>query len=601
MNKNYKINYLSKDFSSIRNDLNEYAKRYYSDTLGDLSEASINSFFIESVAYVGDVLSYYLDYQANESFLPTALETKNILNLAKSLGYKETNTTTTVGKVTLYMLLPSDGNNSPDYLKAPTILKGTTLSSFNGEVDFIISDDIEINEDTIGANYVVARTNAVGVPTYYAVKITAPVISGVITEETYSIDSFTKFRKLTLNNPNTVEVLSIIDADGNDYYEVPNLSQNIIYRSFDNTDITTNGVVKKILRPVSAIRRFVFAYDNSTPYVMFGAKEYNLEDDLSINPIAEPSKFIINKYNNDFLQDFSFEPNQLLNGDTFGIGPSNTVLTIRSRSNTGTNNNVSAGQLKIIKSLAYKFKNSVTIASDVKDTIISSVQVVNEEAIIGETVAISNDDVKQDAGMVFQSQNRAVTGKDYEAVSYMMPAKYGSIKRCRAEKDPTSLKNNINLFVVCADEFDRLQRANSKLKENLKYWLSEYKLITDSVDILDAKIINFGINYTIMVDPNYDKLEIKNKVDEQLKFIYSFAPQIGETFNVLDIYRNIQKITGVLDIKDIKILNKTGVGYSQTPFNVEQNTSSDGNTILIPRNTIYEIKFPSRDIIGKVL
>jgi hypothetical protein len=601
MNKNYKINYLSKDFGSIRNDLVNYAQRYYPNQLKDLSEASINSFFIEAVSYVGDMLSYYIDYQANESFLPTAIETSNILNLAKSIGYKENITTTTTGRVAVYLLIPATPDNTPDFSKAPVIKKGTSLKTSDGSKVFLLNEDVVINSSTVGANYVVGRTNSIGAPTYFAVKVYASVISGEILTTNITIGTFIKFNKIFLRDRNISEVISVLDSEGNTYYEVSNLAQNIIYQSFLNKDIDSQNEVKYMLKPISAQRRFVFGFDNGNPYILFGGKAYTPDQDLTIDPVAEPSKYIIEKYNNDFLQDAYFEPNKLLNGDNFGIGPDNTMLTVAYRRNSSLNGNADVGELSSISNLSYEFINAYLLDSDTLSTIIGSVQILNEEPIVGENVSFTSSELKDLAGIIYQAQNRAVTGKDYEALTYMMPHKFGSIKRCKAERDPNSLKNNINLYVICSDGADSLIKTNSKIKDNIRQWLSQYKMITDTVDILDAKIINLKIDFQALIDPNYDKIEVKNKIIDQLAFVYGKKPQIGEVFNKLDVYREIRKIKGVLDIIYINITNTTESGYSGISFNIQQNTSSDGNIINIPRNAIYEIKNPTVDITGKVI
>jgi hypothetical protein len=598
MNKTFKVNYLAKDFQSIKNELKNYAKRYYSNEFADLSEASINSFMIDMAAYVGDILSYYTDYQANESFLPTAIEPRNVNNLAKSLGFKQAPSTTTTGKVAVYMLIPTDGYNNPDYTSVPIINKGTVLQTTDGSRTYLINEDIIIDENLIGSNYVVARTNDVGNPTYYAIKFYVPVISGEITSQNIQVGDFIKFNKINLGDINAVEVISVVDSDGNEYYEVSNLTQNIIYKSVLNKD-SSDSSVRYTLQPISAQRRFTLDFEIGLPYLTFGGKQYTPDEDLTVDPVTEPTKFVVNRYNNDFLQDSYFDPNKLLNGDSYGFGPDNTTLTITYRKNSNQINSANTGEITGIKTFLYEFTK--TIPNDVLNTIIGSVQVLNEEPITGENLQLSTNEIKDLAGIIYQSQNRAVTAKDYEALSYMMPVKYGSLKRVKAERDPRSLKNNINLYVACSDINGKLSSANTKVKENLKIWLSNYKMITDTVDILDAKIINLGIDYTILVDPNLDKLDIYNLVQRQLQFIFNSKPQIGESFKILDVYREIQKIDGVLDIKDIKIRNITGTGYSSTPFNIEQNTTQDGNMILMPKNAIYEIRFPTLDIAGKVI
>ena len=597
MNKTYKVNYLARDFQSIKQELSNYAKRYYPNNFSDLSEASINSFFIDMAAYVGDVLSYYTDYQANESFLATAIEEKNILQLAKSLGYKQSDFKTTTGKVAVYMLVPSI-NNTPDYTRVPIIKKGTVVSSADGTKDYLINEDIIIDENLIGTSYVVARTNVVGNPTFFAVKFFAPIISGQLITTTINVNQFTKFRKVTIGNFDVAEIISVIDSEGNEYYEVPNLSQNIVYRSILNKD-NPNSLTKYLLKPISAQRRFVFENENGVPTLTFGGKQYKPDEDLTINPVAEPSKFVLNRYNNDYLQDAFFEPNKLLNGDNFGVGPDNTVLTITYRTNSALNNNASIGEISSIKTLLTQFLTDIDVSDSTE--ILDSIQMINEEEVIGQDNALTTEEIKNLSGLIYQSQNRAVTAKDYEALSYSMPSKYGSIKRCKAERDPKSLKNNINLYVVSVNNFGNLTTSNTSIKQNLKQWLTGYKMLTDSVDIIDAKIINLGINYTILVDPNKNKLDVNSAVLAQLRNFYNLKPQIGENFSYLDVYREIQKVEGVLDVKSLEVTNITDAGYSPVSFNIKQSESDDGNMIMMPRNAIYEIKNVTTDITGKVV
>jgi hypothetical protein len=597
MNNKFKINYLSRDFASIKDDLKGYAKRYYGNTFSDLSEASINSFLIDSVAYVGDMLSYYLDYQANESFLATAVEPKNIYKLSKELGYKKTFSSTATGIISLYVLIPSK-DGVPDFSSAPNIRKGSALQSADGLRTYLLNEDIIIDSEIIGNKYVVAQTNAVGNPTYFAVKVEAPIISGVIKVSNITVGDFKKFNKIFLPDITTVEIISVVDSDGNEYYEVPNLSQNIVYRSYVN-DENSSGV-KYSLRTVSAQRRYVFDVDVTVPYLMFGGKQYRPDDDLTINPVAEPGKFVLERYNTDYLSEDYFEPNRLLNGDQFGIGPDNTTLTITYRSNTNGNNNAATGDIVKISNLEYNFKNTL-VSIDTQNTIINSIQVVNEAPVVGDGLDISYDELKDLSGMIYQAQNRAVTAKDYETLTYMLPSKYGSIKRAKAERDPDSVKNNINLYVICQDSVGLLQKPNLKIKDNLKYWLSGYKMITDTVDILDAKIINLGIDFQIVVDPNASKAETLDLVKRQLAFVFSAKAQIGQNFNKLDVLREIRKIKAVLDITALNIKNLTGIEYSPTGFNIKQNSSPDENIIYIPKNAIYEIRYPTTDINGTTL
>ncbi len=596
MNKNFKVDYFSRDFASLKQDLKNYARRYYKDTLADLSEASINSFIIDSIAYAGDVLSYYLDYQTNESFLPTATENKNILNLAKSLGYKKRNSATTTGRVSVYILIPADSTGySPDFSKIPIILKGTQLSSQNGG-KFLTSEDLVIDQESIGDSYFSARVNNLGRTTHFAVKSSVPVVSGLISEESYSIGEFVKFNKIILNNINAVEIISVTDLENNTYYEVPNLSQNVVYKSV----ISADNEHKYSLKPISAQRRFIFDIDeNNLPFLMFGAKQYRPDDDLTIDPISEPNKFALNKYNTEYLQDNFFEPNVLINGDMYGIAPENTTLFVKYRYVT-SNDGCAIGDLRTVDRVLSQFNNSSMSESE-KSSIVSSIEVTNEEAIVGNNTDLNIEEIRDLSTKIYAAQGRAVTSTDYETLCFMMPAKFGSIKRVKVMRDPTSLKNNINIYIISENSSGKLIKSNTRIKENLKTWLSEYKIITDTVDILDAKVINFGITYDLMLDPTSDKIQAMTDIKNSLITLFSMAPSINEPFDIISVYKEIRKNTNVLDIKNIKISNLTSADYSSLPYNIEENTTPDGNFIKIPKNAIWEIKYPDLDITGNFI
>ena len=127
------INYTSRDFETIKEDLVNYAKRYYPTTFKDFNEASFGSLMLDLVAYVGDQLSFYADYQANESFLDSAIEFKNIVRLCKQLGYKLPGAAVASGNCTFYVKVPaSSTTRGPDLNYFPILQRGTTLSSTNG-------------------------------------------------------------------------------------------------------------------------------------------------------------------------------------------------------------------------------------------------------------------------------------------------------------------------------------------------------------------------------------------------------------------------------------------------------------------------------------
>jgi hypothetical protein len=580
------INYTSRDFESIKADLVDYAKRYYPDSYQDFNESSFGSLMLDTVSYVGDIMSFYLDYQTNESFLNRATELGNVISLSRQLGYKYKNTFSSTGEVSLYVLIPSKSTHpGPDPRYYPTIREGSTL----------LTEDVRF--DSSDTEFVVGRVDSsTGEPTYFAAKAKGKVISGQVVEERFNIEEFVRFRKLFLQNSDIVEIISIIDSEGNEYYEVDNLSQNTIFKNISKVSTDTYNY-KQNLRPIIAPRRFVHEYDGINHYIQFG---YGSEDEILDNQVADPSSVVLQMEGKDYTTDPSFDPKKLLETDKLGISPSNTTLTVKMRINTTSNVNAPAGTVTKINGLIADFPD-VTILSGVQLAFVrSSVQVYNDDPIVGDSQEITPEEVKMRAMSSFSSQNRAVTAADYEYLTYAMPSKFGSVKRCKIVVDDKSFKRNLNLYVLSQDSDFKLAAGNQQIKDNLRFWLSDKKMINDTIDIIDGKIINIGIEFEVISDINSNKEEVYRNCISRIKDKIMNPLQMGERFYITDIFSELNKVRGVVDTTKVTINNKTGANYSSVSYSIEANKSPDGRFVACPLNACFEIKFPEVDIRGVV-
>jgi hypothetical protein len=181
-----------------------------------------------------------------------------------------------------------------------------------------------------------------------------------------------------------------------------------------------------------------------------------------------------------------------------------------------------------------------------------------------------------------------------------MPAKFGSLKRCSVQKDPDSLKRNLNLYVISEDQFGKLTKSNSTIKNNLKTWINHYRMINDTIDILDPFIINLGIDFVVKPATGIDKFTLLDSCINALSEKYATAFYIGEHFNISDIYQELKSVKGVLDVVKVKLNNKTGANYSGTMIDINNNFSPEGTMLIAPKNAIFEIKYPATDIRGKI-
>lgn len=593
--KKIPINYYSRDFDSIKQSLVQHAKRYYPDSFKDFSEAGFGSLMLDTVSYVGDVLSFYLDYQVNESFLETAKEEQNIIKIARQLGYKQEQFVSSQGLATFFIYVPTNAvGNDLDYRYLPTLKAGSIFSATNG-TQFILAEDCVFNPTS---NDIVAGQLSNGNIDYYAVRGYGIVISGEYQNITVNIGDFEKFKKVILPLENITEVVSVFDSEGNEYFEVDYLTQDVVFRPVSNISNTKN-YAKSLLRPFSVPRRFVVERDGEDTYLQFG-QGYEEGQNIKEN-IIDPSKRILKLHAKNYYSENSFDPVNLVETDKFGIVPSNTILNVLVRTNTVENVNIGIDNLTQVVTSDFEFEEPENLNQDIVNFMISNLEVTNEEPILGKVTFDTNEEIKIKSKNLFATQNRAVTLEDYEALVYRMPAEFGKVKRVSVKKDLNSFKRNLNMYVLSEDENNKLIATNNIIKENLKIWISDYKMLNDVIDILDARILNIGIDFQILTDLENNKYDTLSSAKNSIINLFQIRPNIGEAIFINDIIKALKNTNGVLDVVSVNVINKTGGNYSDLSYNLEDNLSVDGRYIEIPENVIWELKFPDIDIKGVIV
>jgi len=591
------VDYTSRDFSRIKTDLLNYAKRYYPDTYKDFNEASFGSLVLDLVSYVGDNLSFYLDYNANESFIDTSLEYDNVLMHAKQLGYKHTPNKSSVGTVDIYMPVPADSVNvGPDLDYLPKLRKGSTLSTRGGNL-FTLNEDIEFfseNVEVVGSEVSQDGSKT----TYYIIKAQGQVVSGQDQQTIFNIEDFKRFRKLEMPGNSVSEILSVVDSNGNEYYEVDYLSQNVVYRSVINTiDSNPDNKAPSIMKAYPVPRRFIVERDGSKTYIVFG---FGSEDEIKRNKLADPSDVALKVTGKNYISDATFDPSKLMTTEKLGVAPVNTTLTVSYRTNTIDNVNAAAGTIVNLDNAIIDFRNVQNLQTSKINYILSNTQVYNEEPINGDISSPTTEEIKHRAASLFATQGRAVTIQDYISSVYAMPANFGAVKRAAIYRDDNDLTRNMNLFIISESSSGKLETSSSALKKNLKTWLNSVRMVNDSLDILDATILDLGIEFEILANDNVNKNYLFNLAKEEIyRQLTETQSEIGEPFYLTEVFRILKEVDEVLDVINVKVSAKTSVNHSSFFYDISSNTSPEGRVIYIPHNCIWQIKFRS-DITGTV-
>ena len=592
---NVKINYLSRDFQAIKADLIDYAKRYYPDTFQDFTDAGFGALMLDATSYIGDMLSFYLDYQANESFLATAIEYENIRKHGATMGYAHQGARATYGNVILYALIPANTSGTgPDTDYMPVLKAGSTFLSTNA-AQFALLEDVNFAD---AANeIVVAKTNSsTGAPTFFAVKASGPVVSGVTRSKSFeNIGDFVKFRRLSIAGNNITEIISVVDAEGHQYYEVENLAQNVIYVPLGNNDTTTNVQAPNVLKPVIVPRRYRVERSRFSTDIVFG---YGSDSELSSVSFADPRDVVLDLHSKTYVTDTALDPSVLIKTDKFGVGPSNTSMLVVYRANTSATSNAAATTVTQLGNINLFFANRLTLTATKMQNVRDSLEVNNETPIQGDISPPNVTELRELIQGVYSAQNRVVTAEDYKAFIYSMPARFGGITRCSVQQDVDSNLRNINIYVISRSTNGYLETTNEVVKENIKTYISSKRMINDSVDILDARIVNLGIKFEVITTAGANKSAVLSRSINALKRYFNGVYDVGEDFSITNIYSILNSITGVADTMTVKVFQKTGVGYSTINFNVKNQTTTDGRFVSAPKNAIFEVKYPGSDIEG---
>jgi len=611
------IKYFNRDFVGLKDLLVDFTKTYYPNTYNDFSPSSPGMMVLEMSAYVGDVLSFYLDNQIQETFVQYARQTESIFNLAYMLGYRPKVTKTSTVDVDIYQQLPaklSGGTYIPDYDYALFIQENTTVQSNPGSVNFLIQDTVDFTvSSSLDPTEVTIYQTSGGNPQYYLLKKTRKAISSTIETQTATFTTPSAFSTIDIDDTNIIKVLDIVDSDGNTWYEVPYLGQELIYKSTKNTNTNdpntfTDTDAQYLLKLEKVARRFTtrFKSDNSLQIQFGSGTTSDVDEDILPNGdnvgIGLPFEQI--------KLTTAFDPSNFLQTDTYGIAPGNTTLTVRYLTGGGVSSNVEADTINTVTTTGnIVFQNS-NLNSVTSNYIFSSVTVNNELAASGGGDGDTLEEIRQNTLVGFQSQLRNVTVKDYAIRALSMPSDYGAIAKSYVEATkaneitlPGEIPSTLNLYVLGFDQNKHLRTTSDTVKKNLSTYLSEYRIIGDTVSIKDGFVVNIGVDFEIITLPNFNSNEVLSRCITELQNYFAID---NWTFNqpilLKELFINLDKVKGVQTVKDIYITNKTGVaqGYSEYAYDIEGATQ--GNIIYPSLDpSVFEVKYPNTDIRGRVV
>ena len=605
------INYITKDFNEYRNQLINYSQVYFPQVYTDFTPSSPGMMFMEQAAYVGDVLSFYLDNQIQENFLQYARQNDNLYDMAYMYGYKPKVTGLAETDIEFFQQVPSilvNGIYEPDFSYALYVNSNTQITTNNGTGQkFAIEDPIDFSvSSSMDPTDVSVASLSGGNPQFYLLKKSRKGFSGTIAEQTFQVSDPQEFLTLVLEDTQIAGIIDVIDSDGNKWYEVDYLGQDLIYDGLRNTNINSPNTYEDedtpfILQTKQVQNRFACRYLNSTQLqLQFGAG----------NPSNTTEEIIPNPFNVGLGLPFeqsklttAYSPTNFIFTNTYGTPPSNTTLTVRYYKGGGVQSNVLSNTLNTVDTSTINFING-GLNSTTAQFVFDSIATTNPLAASGGKDGDKIEEIRQNSISNFSTQLRNVTADDYLVRALSMPSKYGKVSKAYTQKPQADEANTtLDLYVLTDNINSHLTTASDSLKNNLKTYLNQYRMIGDVISIKDAFVINFGINFEIITYPNYNSSEVIERCILSLKDYFDIDKwQINQPIIVPDLYVMLDALEGVQTVKSVILTNKAGTtsGYSEWAY--DMNGANQNGTIFPSLDpSIFEIKYPNTDIKGSVV
>lgn len=608
--------FLNKDRDAFRATLLQHARIFFPDKIKDFSESSLGGLLLDFGAEVGDHMSFYLDHQFTELDTELAVETQNIQRHLRRAGVPITGASPAVVAMSWAIEVPAELVGStyiPQESALPIINQGSIVKSVEG-TQFELTEDLDFSEKfadgTYKAKVLLGRVNSAGNPSTFIMMMGGPrnfpaapdgiCISGFRAVESFSIPNvFIPFREITLAQENVTQVISVIDSDGNEYYEVETLANDTVFRGIPNVD-ADNNLVNENLEVIPAPYRYTrtMDFDTKLTTLRFGSGDATtLLDDI----IPDPSELALPLYGKQTFSRFTLDPGKLLATQTLGVAPMNTTLTITYRYGGGLRHNVTAKNINTIDILKMTFPGSIsaTLAREIR----SSTSVKNTEDASGGEDALTLDELRSKIPASRNSQSRIVTAPDLLSRIYTMPSNFGRVFRVSVRSNPRNPLAT-QLFIISRDSNGRLIVSPDTLKKNLRIFLNQFRMISDSIDILDASVVNIGIEFKIAVDPDAVKnIVLQNIMKRLTKYFDIKNFQIDQPIKIDDVHSMIYTTPGVAAIIDLRFKNIVNLvvdrTYSNISFDIASNTKK---RMIVPvPGAIFEVRYPEFDFVGSVV
>lgn len=599
-----RISYTERDFLGLRTELVNLTKEYYPDLIQNYNDASLYSVFLDMNAAIGDNLHYHIDRTMQETVLDFAQQKQSIYNIARTYGLKLPGKRPSVSLVDFTINVPVSGDKE-DARYLGILRRGAQVSGSGQmfetvhDIDFSTPYDVKGNPNRTKIPIVDANNNIVS----YNITKREVVVNGLtkVFKKVIRPSDVKPFMKLFLPDEDVLGIVDIVEKQGttfttipsdvefatskNKWYEVKSLSQDRIFTQ-DPTSVSDQpGVVRGKYKTVD--RRFISEFTpEGFAFITFGGGNTSAQDQFDT--------FVDLDGNYDLL-DFT---NNLSLGKS--VKP-NTTLFVKYRIGGGITSNVGVGSLSSLG----EYELSVNGPSSTINTkVVNSLNATNVTAAIGGADKPSLEEIRNMVAFNFAAQERAVTLNDYRILIKTMPAKYGAPSKVNVFEEDNKIKINLLSY---DSQGNLTTKVSNVLKQNIAEYLTEYRMINDYIETEVAEIIDLGLEIDVILDKKVNQTEVITNILSQVsQYMDVDGRDLGEHLFTGELRQIINSQSGVINISDLRIVNKTGESYSDTktsqPYIDEetQQVQLTDETLFMRSNQIYQVRFPNKDIVIRV-
>jgi hypothetical protein len=595
-----KISYATRDFAGLRQELVNLTNDYYPDLIKNTNDASIFSVLLDLNAAVADNLHFHIDRVWQETMLDFAQQRQSLFHIAKTYGLRIPGNRPSVALCDFSINVPVAGDKEKtEYLG---LLKAGAQVSGGGQI-FETLEDIDFSNPFNNKG----EPNRLKIPNFdgnnklvsYTITKREAVVNGVSRIYRRVINELDQkpFLKLYLPEQNVLGIVSIIHKEGtsfganptsseftsstNKWYEVKSLMEDKVFIK-DPTKISDkdNFIPGTYL---SVTNKFMTEYTPEGYYSMtFGSG--------TIDPMANLDNFITGN--------LKVSLGSYLNNVSLGAVPkSNTTLFVKYRIGGGKNSNLGVNVINSVDNIEFNVNGPV---STVNSQVIQSLRVTNVTPAIGGADQPTIDEIRNMISYNFAAQNRAVTLNDYKSVIENMPPTFGAAAKVNVMEED----NKVKIKLLSYDSDGNLTDVVSNtLKDNVTEYISQFRMINDFVEIQSGEVIDLGLEIDVVVDRNELESDvIKSIIEKTISYFAIEKRKMGDPLFTGELLKEIGSTSGVVNVVDVRVFNKTGGEYSQAEVSQSYKTPETKEilqadmTVYMKSNQIFQIRFPNKDI-----